>query len=177
MKRAHALGAVAAAGYVGTIVAANWAISRYGMVPVGFGLAAPAGVYFAGLAFGLRDATQELAGKPATLAAVAVGAAVSYLVASPQLAAASALAFGLSELADWSVYQPLRDRSRAVAVAASNTVGLLVDSALFLWVAFGSLQYLPGQVVGKTWMTLLAVAVTAFARGRRRAAPVPVGAG
>ena len=37
------------AGYIGTIFAANWAIQRFGLVPVGFGLTAPAGVYFAAL--------------------------------------------------------------------------------------------------------------------------------
>lgn len=165
------LGALATGAYVGTIIAANWAITRYGLVPVGFGLTAPAGVYFAGLAFTLRDLTQEWAGRWATLAAIAAGAAVSYLIASPALAAASALAFGLSELADWAVYQPLRRRHWVAAVAASNTVGLLVDSALFLWVAFGSLAYLPGQVVGKAWMT--ALAVTAILAVRRRRAVVP----
>lgn len=168
-RRAH--GTVAATTYIGTIIAANWAISRYGLVPVGFGLTAPAGVYFAGLAFALRDLTQEWAGQTATLGAIAVGAAVSYLIAGPALAAASALAFGLSEVADWAVYQPLRRHGRAAAVAASNTVGLLVDSALFLWVAFGSLAFLPGQVVGKAWMTVLAVAAVLAARRNRLAVP------
>lgn len=51
-----------AALYVCTIVAANAAIQRFGMVPVGFGLLAPAGVYFAGLAFTLRDLTQDTPG-------------------------------------------------------------------------------------------------------------------
>ena len=46
----------------------------------------------------------------------------------------------------------------------SNTVGLMVDSALFLWLAFGSLAFFWGQVVGKAWMTLLAVVVIAGAR-------------
>ena len=36
-------------------------------------------------------------------------------------------------------------------------MGTLVDSALFLWLAFGSLAFLSGQVVGKLWMTALAV--------------------
>ena len=40
---------------------------------------------------------------------------------------------------------------------------------LFLLLAFGSLQYLPGQIVGKAWMTLLAVAVLWLLR--RRLAP------
>jgi hypothetical protein len=33
----------------------------------------------------------------------------------------------------------------------------LIDSAIFLTLAFGSLEFLVGQVVGKTWVTLLAV--------------------
>lgn len=128
------------AAYVGTIVAANWAITRYGMVPVGFGLLAPAGVYLAGLAFTLRDIGQDLAGRAGVLAAIAVGAAVSIAVAPPALAAASAVAFAPSELADMAVYTPLRERRWLLAVAASNAVGLVVDSVLFLAVAFGSLH-------------------------------------
>ena len=34
-----------------------------------------------------------------------------------------------------------------------------MDSVLFLSLAFGSLVFLPGQIVGKLWMTALAVAV------------------
>ena len=44
-------------GYIATIFAANWAISTFGIIPVGFGLLALAGVYFAGLTFTLRDLT------------------------------------------------------------------------------------------------------------------------
>ena len=41
--------------YVGIIVMANRAIQTWGVVEIGFGLMAPAGVYFAGLAFSIRD--------------------------------------------------------------------------------------------------------------------------
>jgi hypothetical protein len=40
--------------YISTIFVANLAIERFGLVPVGFGLYAPAGVYFVGLAFTFR---------------------------------------------------------------------------------------------------------------------------
>jgi uncharacterized PurR-regulated membrane protein YhhQ (DUF165 family) len=154
--------------YIATIFAANWAIQTFGIVPVGFGLYAPAGVYFVGLAFTLRDLTQERLGKGAVLVAIAVGAVLSAFV-SPQFAVASALAFGLSELADFAVYTPLRSRSWIGAVVASNVVGLVVDSALFLWLAFGSLDFLAGQVVGKAYMTVLAVVLLALVRMRRNA--------
>lgn len=155
MKR---LGLLAAGAYVGTILAANWAVNRFGIVPVGFGLLAPAGVWFVGLAFTLRDAVQETLGRYGVLLAIAVGAVVSALV-SPRLAVASAVAFLVSELADFAVYTPLRRRGWLRAVAASNVVGLVADSVLFLWLAFGSLEFLAGQVVGKATMTVLAVAL------------------
>jgi uncharacterized PurR-regulated membrane protein YhhQ (DUF165 family) len=94
------------------------------------------------------------------------GAGASYLI-SPAFAVASAVAFLVSELADFAVYTPLERRSWLGAVLVSNTVGLLVDSWLFLTLAFGSLQFFWGQVVGKAWMTLLAVAALAVVRGAR----------
>lgn len=144
--------------YIATIFGANWAIATFGLVPVGFGLMAPAGVYFVGAAFTLRDLAQERVGKRGILAAVVVGAALSAFV-SPQFALASGAAFLLSELADFAVYTPLRRRNWIGAVAASNAVGLVIDSALFLWLAFGSLAFLAGQIVGKAEMTVLAIVV------------------
>jgi hypothetical protein len=152
--------------YILTIFAANWAISRFGAVPVGFGLLAPAGVYLAGLAFTLRDLTQERLGRASVVAAI-VGGAVLSAVISPQFALASGVAFLVSELADLAVYTPLRERHWLGAIAASNVVGLVLDSLLFLTLAFGSLEFLTGQIVGKAWMTLLAVLlITMWRRGR-----------
>src|SRR4051794_11303814 len=155
-------------GNVAVIVLANWAITTFGIVPVGFGLAAPAGVYFAGLAFTLRDLVQERLGRTWTIVAIVVGAAVSGVI-SPQFALASGIAFLVSELADFAVYTPLRQRNWLAAVTLSNTVGLIADSALFLALAFGSLDFLAGQIVGKLWMTVLAVALLWV--WRRRLAP------
>ena len=156
-------------GYILTVFGANWAISTLGMVPVGFGLAAPAGVYFAGLSLTLRDFVQERLGRGWTIAAIVVGALLSALL-SPQLALASGAAFLLSELADFAVYTPLRHRHWLGAVALSNTVGTIVDSALFLSLAFGSLAFLPGQVVGKTWVTAVAVLILWLWRRRQMTA-------
>jgi hypothetical protein len=71
------------AAYILTIFGANWAISTFGLVPVGFGLLAPAGVYFAGLSFTLRDLAQDRLGKGWTIAAILVGAALSALLSPP----------------------------------------------------------------------------------------------
>lgn len=140
--------------YLASIVGANWLISTVGLVPVGFGLVAPAGVYLVGLTFTIRDLLQEAGGRRAVLGAILLGAVLS-AVLSPALALASGAAFLLSETADMLVYTPLKRRNWLGAVVVSNTVGLVVDSVLFLTLAFGSLTFLPGQVVGKLWMTLL----------------------
>ena len=163
--------------YIGSVVAANWLIQTFGIIPVGFGLFAPAGVLAAGLAFTLRDLTQESLGRWWTLAAIGVGAMLSLAVSAPFVAVASATAFLVSELADFAVYTPLRERGWLRAVAASNVVGLVTDSALFLWLAFGDLTFLPGQVWAKLWMTVAAVAVLAVVRQQRiRRVVVGVGA-
>ena len=144
--------------YIATIFLANWAITTFGPVPVGFGLLAPAGVYFAGLAFTFRDLTQDALGRRWTYAAILVGAALSAFLSGP-LALASGIAFLISETLDLAVYTPLRERRWLTAVTASNLVGLIADSALFLWLAFGSLEFLAGQIAGKLAMTVLAVIV------------------
>lgn len=142
--------------YIATVVAANWMISVVGLVPVGFGLVAPAGVYAAGLALTTRDLTQDSLGQRWVIVAIVAGAALSALL-SPALALASGAAFLVSEVADFAVYTPLRQRRWLIAIVASNAVGALIDSALFLWLAFGTLDFLVGQLVGKGWATLGAV--------------------
>lgn len=161
------IGGLLAVAYVATIIAANWAIQNLGRppatpgaphtIPVWPGLEAPSGVLFAGLAFTFRDLTQEWLGRRAVVIAIGVGAIASWVVGSGRIAVASGIAFLVSELADFAVYTPLRERRWLLAVGTSNLVGLILDSALFLWIAFGSLDFIRGQVVGKIWMTLLAV--------------------
>jgi uncharacterized PurR-regulated membrane protein YhhQ (DUF165 family) len=153
---ARALGWSALAAYVAAIALANLLLAEGIFVDLGFGLVAPAAVFAVGATFTLRDAVQSTLGYAAALAAIAGGGALSALFA-PRFALVSAVAFLAGELVDLAVYTPLRRRSWLVAVALSNTAGLLLDSWLFLTLAFGSLALLPGQVVGKALTTALAV--------------------
>lgn len=150
--------------YLLSIVVANWVVATFGIVPVGFGFEGPAAVYIVGLTFTFRDLLHESLGKRYVILAILGGAALSAIV-SPQFALASGVAFLLSESLDFTVYTPLRKRSFLGAVAASNIVGLTLDSVVFLWLAFGSLEYLPGQIIGKAWMTVLALLVLWGVRG------------
>lgn len=157
MLRISPLAFAALLAYGASIALANWLIVTVGLVPVAPGLLAPAGVYAAGLTLALRDAVHETAGRRLAIVAVLVGAALSALLSGPALAVASGLAFLISETLDMLVYSRLRVRGWALALLSSNAAGLVVDSALFLWLAFNSLAFLPGQIVGKGWATLIAL--------------------
>lgn len=168
MNKRHTLAAVSSVGFVGSILLANYATSHFGMVPVGFGYVATAGTYFAGLSFVLRDAVQDTAGKRAVVALIALGALASYLIA-PALAVASGVAFLLAESADFAVYTPLRRKGYIRAAVASNVVGAVVDTLVFLTIAgFPVWSSLPGQLLGKLALTALAVGVVVAARRAAR---------
>jgi len=158
-----------------TIPAANWMIGHVGkicvpngpcLVPVAPGIMAPSGVLMVGAALVLRDLVQRRLGVEFGIGAIIAGAIISAGLAPPALVLASAAAFLLSEFADFAVYTPLARRRLVAAVIASSVVGLVVDSIVFLWLAFGSLEFLPGQIVGKLWMVLLAVPLVAYLRRR-----------
>lgn len=159
--------AAALAAYVACIVGANMLTNAYGMVPVGFGLAATAGTYAAGLALLARDVVQDTAGRLAVVAAIGVGAALSVWLSTPELALASGAAFLIAELADMAVYTPLRKRGWARAVFASNVVGSTVDTLVFLFLAGFPVTVLAvsGQMAGKLlWATLVPVLVVLVVR-------------
>lgn len=161
------------AAFAATVPAANWLIGHVGtecipngpcLLPVGFGLSAPSGVLMIGAALVLRDMVHEAGGLRSAIIAIVIGAALSWFVAPPMLVVASVTAFFLAELADLAVYTPLRAKRLGLAVLASGIVGSIVDSAVFLWLAFGSLDFIAGQILGKAWMSLAAFAVLLLVR-------------
>lgn len=158
-----------------TIPAANWMIGHVGtmcmagglcLVPVAPGVMAPSGVLMVGAALVLRDLVQRRLGVEFGIGAIIAGAAISAGLAPRSLVLASAAAFLLSEFADFAVYTPLARRRLVAAVIASSIAGLVVDSIVFLWLAFGSLDFLAGQILGKLWMVLLAIPCVVWIRRR-----------
>lgn len=185
-QKSRAIFVAAAVAFLSCILAANYVTTEYGMVPVGFGLMATAGTYFAGLTFVLRDTVQDTAGRLVTVALIVLGGGLSLALAltifeaNPNflppgvtpvsIALASGVAFLASEAADLLVYTPLRRRGYIRAAVASNIVGAFVDTVLFLWIAgFPIRDAIAGQMVGKLAVTLVVViAVAAVRLGRRR---------
>lgn len=163
-------GIAALTTYILAITAANWLTTRYGLVPVGFGLITTAGTYAAGAALLLRDVVQDLCGWRWVIGGIATGAVLT-AVTSPALAVASTVAFLLAELLDTAVYTPLRDRGWARAALLSGIVGAVADTYAFLALAGFPItaQTVGGQLVGKTvWATLLPVLAVVIVRQVRR---------
>ena len=174
-RRRFIEGAIFFALFCLTVPTANWMIGNFGtacpregpcLIPVAPGLMAPSGVLMVGIALVLRDLVQRRLGIWASVAAILIGAGFSGLFAPLALVTASATAFLISEFADLAVYTPLARRRFVTAVVASGVVGLVVDSVVFLYLAFGSLQFLSGQVIGKLLMVLLSIPFIVLLRRR-----------
>jgi len=116
--------------YFVAVVVANLGFTYLPMIPL------PGGEMFApmsllvGFIFVLRDYAQRELGHKVWLPMIA-GIAVSYILADPFVALASATAFAISEAIDWLVYttvkKPLRDR-----ILISSAISTPTDSAVFM---------------------------------------------
>lgn len=134
------------------------------------GVVAPSTVLLAGFSLVLRDVVHHCLGWRWALSSIFFGAIISGFISDSALVVASVSAFLFAELADFAVYAPMRKRYPATAVIVSGLVGSAVDSAIFLTLAFGSVEYLFGQVLGKFWINLLAGVAIAVWRRRKQSA-------
>lgn len=172
MNRRPSFGIAALVVLLGSVVLANWLVDRYGTVPVGLGLVAPAAVYAAGLALLARDAVQRHLGNLAAVLAILAGASLSALI-SPKLALASGAAFLAGESVDMAVWTAIRTRP-AWAVLASGVVGGIVDTVVFLKLApqlipgVDNLDLWRGQVWAKACVAAAGAIVLALLAARRR---------
>jgi queuosine precursor transporter len=157
-----------------TIPVANWLAGNVGicgpygpcLIWVAPGLLTVSGVLMIGIALVLRDLVQRRLGVVAAVIAVFAGGAISALLAPAALVFASTAAFLVSEYADLAVYTSLARRRFVLAVLASSLIGLVVDSVLFLWLAYGSFEFLAGQIVGKMVMIVLSMPVVMWLNSR-----------
>ena len=116
--------------YVAMIVGVNYAFAIVPLVELPDGTMWPPVSLLVGFVFVARDFAQREIGHR-VLAAMLAGAAISYFMAGPAIALASAAAFALSELLDWAVYS-FTKRPLSQRILFSRAVGAPVDSAVFL---------------------------------------------
>jgi uncharacterized PurR-regulated membrane protein YhhQ (DUF165 family) len=170
-------GLLAFGAYAATIVVANWMLLNVGTardggvhtVPVGFGLEAPSGVLSVGVGLTLRDVVQRLLGFRVAVLGILIGALISAYL-GVNVAMASAMTFVVAEGVDLLVFTRLRRRF-GLAVVASNLAGALLDSFVFLFLAFGfaaATQFAAPSVVGKLESSAVALLVLVGAAGVAR---------
>jgi len=167
--------------YVGVVVMAQVGTNKIVDVPL-TGLTAPGGTFLIGIALSMievahRTAPTRREGFVNAQVMVACGWVASVILAgylavlnvmSPEdplfdrlagtwrIVAASLLAFAVSETIDNSLGTWLRDRVHdAWRVVGTNAISVPLDSVVFLIVAFGSLEFIEGQIVVKYAATLL----------------------
>ena len=167
------------------------------------GIVVPAAVFLYTLTFTLIDLINEHLGKSGARRIVATAFAANLLLAgyvqfaiwlppapfyrgagafaavlgsTPRIVAASLIAYLISSLVDTEIFAWWRARvagSKWARVLASNTVSTLVDSVLFISIAFaGILPIVPlikGQYLVKMGVTLVSLPLIYAARGPSRA--------
>lgn len=116
--------------YVLLILCINVAFAYTPLIPLPSGDMWPPLSLAVGFVFVVRDYAQQRVGHH-VLWAMLFGCALSWFLASPGLAVASAAAFAVGELADWGVYtftkKPFSER-----IMLSSLLGTPLDSLVFL---------------------------------------------
>jgi len=115
--------------YILTIILVNIGFTLIPPIDIGFGLFAPMSIV-AGAVFVARDYAQRAVGD-VVLVAMIVGCFVSYELADPNVAIASAVSFAFSEFIDWLIFsltkKPFNER-----VLISSLIAAPIDTAVFL---------------------------------------------
>lgn len=151
--------------YAVLIVVVNYGFSVVPLVKLPDGTMWPPMSLVVGFIFVARDFAQREIGHKVLLAML-VGVALSYVMANPYVAVASAAAFLVSELADWLVYS-LTKRPLSQRILYSSLLSAPLDSAVFLFV----IQHF--SIAGVVTMTIskLIGAAIVFWMIRKRDAP------
>ena len=116
--------------YIFLIVAVNYGFSHVPLVELPGGEMWPPMSLVVGFVFIVRDFAQREIGHR-ILFAMAIGVGLSYIMADPFVALWSAVAFLVSELADWAVYT-FTKRPMSERVIYSSIISAPLDSAVFL---------------------------------------------
>lgn len=95
---------------------------------------------------------------------VCTGSLLSFFINSnsKMVAIASACSFAIVGVVSFIIYQALIERNRAFKMNVTNSIGAVVDSLLFPWIAFGAIDFKISAVQsilkiigGLFWVSLL----------------------
>lgn len=141
--------------YVLLIPLVNWGFAHIPTVPMPDGGNWAPMAIVTGLILVVRDFAQREVNHYILLPLL-IGLGLSYLMAPPEIALASGIAFAVSEMVDYLVYTT-SNKPLSARVMLSSSLSAPLDSALFLLVAN---MAIPGMF---TWSTLLTSIVSKIA--------------
>lgn len=116
--------------YIALIVGINVAFAHTPLIPLPNGDMWPPLSLIVGFTFVVRDYAQKKMGHH-ILWAMLLGCGISWFLASPELALASAAAFGIGEMADWAIFT-FTKRPFSQRIIFSSLIGAPLDSLAFL---------------------------------------------
>lgn len=144
--------------YIAAIVGVNYGFVHVPLVDLGpLGMWPPMSL-LVGFIFILRDYAQRSVGHW-VIPGMGAGAVLSYVIASPFVAVASATAFVISELIDWGVYTTSKERPFVHRIVLSSVISTPVDSAVFL-IMIGHFSWVGWALMSISKMIGLAVVVS-----------------
>ena len=141
--------------YVLLIPLVNWSFAHVPTVPLPDGGAWSPMAVVTGLVLVFRDFAQREVGHWIFIPLL-IGIAISFGMAPPQIAVASALAFAVSEMIDWLIFT-LSKRPLSERVLLSSAISAPLDSAVFWLLASFAV---PGVF---TWLTVLTAIMSKMA--------------
>lgn len=148
--------------YIGLIAGVNWVFAITPLMELPGGTMWSPASLIVGFVFVVRDFAQRRVGHH-ILWAMLAGCALSWWMASPQLAVASAAAFAVGELGDWALFTFTR-KPFSQRILISSLLGAPLDSLVFLLViGIASSEGIVAMSLSK-----LAGALVVFALVRRR---------
>jgi uncharacterized PurR-regulated membrane protein YhhQ (DUF165 family) len=139
--------------YIGSVVLVNVLFSVVPMIETPIGLVSPVAM-IVGFTFILRDFAQRKSGH-SVLVAMAIATVLSYFLANPFVATASAIAFATAEIADYLIYTFSKTSFRG-RILLSSLISAPVDTVVFLWLIDA---FTPGTVALMIIAKLIAVAI------------------
>ena len=138
--------------YVLLIPLVNWSFAHVPTYPIAMGGTWNPMVIVTGLVLVFRDLAQREIGHVIFIP-LAIGITISFMMAPPEIAAASAIAFAISETIDWAIFT-FTHRPLSKRIMWSCSASAPVDSLIFL---LGANLAIPGLF---SWPTLIASVVS-----------------
>lgn len=155
--------------YLLCVAAAPMLTAHMGLVPVGFGLTAPAGTAVSALTLWARGTVLDAYGRSALFLMWLPGSALAALFAPAPLVVATVLAFLATEAVTAVAWTALRPYGKWAAAGAVFVAGIVIDVMTYVWIADMPLTAATaGKLLAKAWLSVGIAAVGGAIRYRKQ---------